>query len=138
MARLLVVEDEPDLLLILRIALEGAHHDVRLAADGEAALSRLRREHFDAVILDVMMPVLDGWQVLSAIQRCSDPPQVLVMSAADTPANRVRAEDLGAACFVAKPFDADRLLERLDALVPPARSSSPRPPARKTDPDDFA
>jgi DNA-binding response OmpR family regulator len=115
---MLIVEDEPDLLLLLGVAFEGAHHDVRLAADGDVALTKLRHERFDIVLLDVMMPVLDGWQVLSAMQGCAEAPPVVVLSAADTHANRVRARDLGAADFIGKPFRVDALIERVEGFVP--------------------
>lgn len=124
MARMLIVEDEPDLLLLLSLAFEAAHHDVRLAADGDAALTQLRRERFDVVLLDVMMPVLDGWHVLAALQDCSAAPPVVVVSAADTTTNKVRARDLGAVDFVGKPFRVDELIERVEGYVRPASEPS--------------
>ena len=117
MAKMLIVEDEPDLLLLLSVAFEGAHHHVRLAADGDVALSQLRRERFDVVVLDVMMPVLDGWQVLAAMQECPHAPPVVVVSAADTHANKTRARKLGAADFVGKPFHVEHLIERVEGFV---------------------
>jgi DNA-binding response OmpR family regulator len=115
---MLIVEDEPDVLLMLSMAFEGAHHDVRLAADGDVALTHLRRERFDIVLLDVMMPVLDGWQVLTTMQGCEQPPPVVVMSAADNVANQTRARDLGAVDFVGKPFQLAQLIERVEGFVP--------------------
>ena len=77
MASVLVVDDEPDILLLHRLNLEAAGHRVVLAADGITALERIAEERPDVVVLDVMMPVLDGWGVLERLRidplrrRCS-------------------------------------------------------------------
>jgi CheY-like chemotaxis protein len=81
MARILVVDDEPDILLLHRLNLEAAGHEVLLAADGMKALERIDIDRPDCVVLDVMMPVLDGWGVLEALQGRIDAPPVLVVSA---------------------------------------------------------
>src|SRR5438876_12443877 len=81
MARILVVDDEPDILLLHRLNLEGAGHEVLLAADGMKALERIDADMPDCVVLDVMMPVLDGWGVLEALQAREAAPPVLVVSA---------------------------------------------------------
>jgi CheY-like chemotaxis protein len=116
MARVLIVDDEPDVLLMLRIALESAGHETGLAADGDEALQRLRRDRFDVVVLDIMMPVLDGWGVLAALADDPDAPPVVVITA-DHGASEQRARDLGATGFLLKPLDMDVLLSRVNAVT---------------------
>jgi DNA-binding response OmpR family regulator len=114
MARILVVDDEPDILLFLRIYLTAAGHETALAADGEQALERLQRELFDLVLLDVCMPVMDGWSVLESIQ---GPTRVVVVSGRPAPGDLRRAFELGAADYVRKPFLPERLLEAVSAAL---------------------
>jgi DNA-binding response OmpR family regulator len=116
-AFVLVVDDEPDILLLHRLNLEAAGHSVVLAADGMTALERIADRRPDCVVLDVMMPVLDGWGVLERLKAVDDPPPVLVVSAKSSPADIGRARDLGAADFLAKPFDGDELVDRVAALL---------------------
>ncbi len=117
MSRVLIVDDEPDLLLMLRLSLEAVGFETGLAADGEIALQRMHVEHFDAVILDVMMPVLDGWSVLGALHDDPSAPPVIVLSAGAAPQDRARAESLGAAAYVTKPFNLDGLIVQLHAVL---------------------
>ena len=81
----LIVDDEPDVLLILRLNLEAAGLDMSLAADGVTALRRIERERPDIVLLDLMLPVLDGWAVLSELGNRTDVPPVIVCSAKQGP-----------------------------------------------------
>ena len=76
MAIVLVVDDEPDILLLHRLNLEAAGHEVILAADGMTALERIAERRPDCVVLDVMMPVLDGWGVLERLRAVESPPPV--------------------------------------------------------------
>lgn len=117
MARILVVDDEPDILLLHRLNLEGAGHEVLLAADGMKALERIDVDSPAVVVLDVMMPVLDGWGVLEALQDRLDAPPVLVVSAKSAAADVEHALSLGAAGYLAKPFNAHTLLDEVNKLV---------------------
>jgi CheY-like chemotaxis protein len=118
MARVLIVDDEPDILLLLRLNLEGAGFETGLAADGDEALQRLRRESFDVVLLDLAMPVLDGFGVLAAWRDDDAAPPVVVLTAyANTEGYRDRAFALGAAGFVPKPPDFDSLPGDLRAAM---------------------
>ena len=126
MTTVLVVDDEPDILLLHRLNLESAGHRVVLAADGLTALGRIAAERPDAVVLDVMMPVLDGWSVLSRLQDDPDAPPVLVVSAKSTPGDIDRARSLGAADFLSKPYDTNDLLRRVEALVRPSEPPAGR------------
>ena len=117
MARILVVDDEPDILLLHRLNLEGAGHEVLLAADGMKALERIDADMPDCVVLDVMMPVLDGWGVLEALQAREAAPPVLVVSAKSATADIEHALSMGARGYLAKPFNSHTLLEEVAKLV---------------------
>jgi DNA-binding response OmpR family regulator len=117
MARILVVDDEPDILLLHRLNLEAAGHEVLLAADGMKALERIDIDRPDCVVLDVMMPVLDGWGVLEALHGRLDAPPVLVVSAKSSPADVEHAMSIGARGYLAKPFNAQTLLDQVRTLV---------------------
>ena len=118
MARILVVDDEPDILLFVRICLTGAGHETVLAADGERALEQLQRESVDLVLLDVCMPVMDGWSVLEAIYaRDDESTRVVVMSGRPAPGDLRRAFELGAADYVRKPFLPQQLLDAVHTVL---------------------
>ena len=104
MARVLIVDDEPDILLMLRVNLEADGYATALAADGESALQRIAEESFDLVLLDVMMPVMDGWGVLDRLAVESQAPLVIVVSAKSSRRDMARALELGAVAYVTKPF----------------------------------
>jgi DNA-binding response OmpR family regulator len=117
MARILVVDDEPDILLLHRLNLEAAGHEVLLAADGMKALERIDTDRPDCVVLDVMMPVLDGWGVLEALQERVNAPPVLVVSAKTSRADIEHALSIGAKGYLAKPINAQMLLDEVRSLV---------------------
>ena len=117
MARVLVVDDEPDILLLHRLNLEAAGHEVLLAADGQRALQRIADDAPDLVVLDVMMPVLDGWGVLDELRLQESAPPVLVVSAKSSQEDIDRAVASGALAYLAKPFNADQLLATVARLL---------------------
>jgi DNA-binding response OmpR family regulator len=118
-ATILVVEDEPDLVWLLRFNLESEGYRTFVARNGEAALELLRREHPDLMLLDLMMPVMDGWALLDELQASGGPrPRVIVVSARTAQDDRLRAARYGVEGFVAKPFDMDELLGMIKTLVP--------------------
>ena len=112
--RVLIVEDDPDLLVVLRVNLVSAGLEPILAGDGRTAIARIETERPDAVLLDVMLPGVDGWQVLEQLQALGNRVPVVVGSAKKNPDDMARAEELGAVAYLVKPFDIDRLL---DAVV---------------------
>jgi len=112
-SRVLIVDDEPDILLMLRVTLEAAGFETGLAADGDVALQRVREDPFDLVLLDVMMPVLDGWGVLEALQHDTAAPKIIVLSAKSASRDVERAMELGAAAYLTKPFEVDGLIARI-------------------------
>lgn len=114
--RLLVVEDSPNLGRDLREALTRDGHAVDLAADGAQAQQFLLSYTYDAVVLDLMMPRVDGWSVLRWLRGREPRPRVLVLSARDQVNDRVEALHLGADDYMVKPFAYDELVARLLAL----------------------
>jgi two-component system, OmpR family, response regulator QseB len=114
--RILLVEDDELLGDGIRDALERAHYAVEWALDGRQGLSALRAGEFDLVVLDLGLPGIDGLEVLKASRARGDATPVLVLSARDTPPQRVSGLDAGADDYMAKPFDVDELLARVRAL----------------------
>ena len=108
--RILAVDDDPDLLLLIRSALQGEGHQTLVASDGRAALDLIGEEEPDVVLLDLMMPILDGWGVLRSLADRSSSPRVIVLSAKTADEDIARAFELGAAEYVVKPFDPARLM----------------------------
>ena len=114
--RLLVVEDEPELLGVITQALREEGYAVDAAADGEEGLFRARSWDYDAVVLDLMLPKLDGWQLLARLRQEKKTP-VLILTARDTVHDRVRGLDDGADDYLVKPFELSELFARLRALI---------------------
>jgi two-component system OmpR family response regulator len=114
--RLLIVEDEPDLRSGLARALRDEGYAVDAVDNGEDGLFNAESTDYDAVILDVMLPRLDGWEVLRRLRRSKRTP-VLMLTARDQSRDRVKGLDTGADDYVVKPFDLPELLARLRALI---------------------
>jgi two-component system OmpR family response regulator len=114
--RLLVIEDEPDLLSGLTRALRKERYAVDTATDGEDGLFKAQNTDYDGIVLDVMLPKLDGWEVLARLRETRATP-VLMLTARDTTRDRVRGLDGGADDYLVKPFDLDELLARVRSLV---------------------
>ena len=115
--KVLVVDDNPDILILLRTNLRATGFEPVEAANGEVALEKIESEHPDAVLLDLMMPVMDGWTVLEELQGRDFRPPVIVLSAADASANVERAKGLGVAAYVTKPFDVMALVGLVREVV---------------------
>jgi CheY-like chemotaxis protein len=124
MSRILLVDDDPDILHILTASLESAGHEVRSTLDPREVADLVAGGRFDAVVLDVMMPRRSGWEILEELRRepASARLPVLMLSAIGDPGNRVRGLRLGADDFLAKPFHPEELIERIEKMV---RSSAP-------------
>jgi len=114
--RILIVEDEPDLLRSLTQALREEGYAVDSANNGEDGLFNAESYDYDAVVLDVMLPRLDGWEFLKRLRTTKKTP-VLMLTARDQPRDRVRGLDTGADDYVVKPFDLPELFARLRALI---------------------
>ena len=119
-ARILLADDKPDILLLCRLNLESEGYRIVEAHDGEGALAAVRSEKPDLVILDVMMPRLDGWDVLAALRESAETRDlpVIMLTAKTQERDQIRAWQLGVNGYVAKPFTPDELLAAVrDALV---------------------
>jgi two-component system, OmpR family, response regulator len=114
--RVLLVEDEVDLAHVVRRTLEEEGHACDWAAEGLGALHQARTVSYDAVVLDLMLPGLDGWSILGAMREEQVVAPVLVLTARDALDDRVRGLDLGADDYLTKPFALAELLARLRAL----------------------
>jgi two-component system, OmpR family, response regulator MprA len=115
--RILVVDDEPAVREALERALRLEGYEVDLAGDGGEALALMARRPPDAVVLDVMMPQIDGIEVCRRIRTEGDRTPVLMLTAKDAVSDRVTGLDAGADDYVVKPFALEELLARLRALV---------------------
>ena len=115
--RLLVVEDERDLAQTLRRALEEEEFAVDLAEDGEDALFKIREMPYDAVILDLMLPGMDGWTLLQTARADGLRTPVLILTARDMIEDRVRGLNLGADDYLTKPFALAELIARVRAMI---------------------
>lgn len=122
-ASLLVVEDEAGLSSTLRLNLELEGYAVRLAADGPTALKRLREEHFDTVILDIMLPGIDGLEVLETLRLRNPDLPVLILSARSDGQDRILGLRKGADDYLGKPFHLEELLLRVEKLAGKRRQS---------------
>ncbi|MEV4097439.1 response regulator transcription factor [Streptosporangium saharense] len=116
-ARVLVVDDEPALREALQSSLEFEGYRVGLAQDGQAALDVLRREPYELVLLDVMMPKLDGLTACRRLRAAGNHVPVLMLTARDAVGDRVSGLDAGADDYLVKPFELDELLARVRALL---------------------
>lgn len=115
--RLLIVEDEPNLGTQLKNTLEGAGYAVDLATDGEDGHYLGTTENYDAVILDLGLPVMDGLTVLDKWRKEGKTFPVLVLTARDSWSDKVAGLDSGADDYLAKPFQTEELIARLRALI---------------------
>lgn len=115
--KVLIVDDEPDVLLTLKMILSDEGFEPSLAADGETALRRIDEEQPDIVLLDIMMPVLDGWFVLAELAGRVRRPRVIVCSAKTSEVDVTRARDLGADEYVRKPWEADALVATIRSVL---------------------
>jgi DNA-binding response OmpR family regulator len=115
--RVLVIEDDASIMLGLRINLEGEGYTVMSAEDGEQGLAAARAEAPDLVILDVMLPKLNGFQVLQTIRQDGLTMPIIVLSARTSEMDKVTGLELGAEDYVAKPFSLKELLARVRAAL---------------------
>jgi two-component system, OmpR family, response regulator MprA len=115
-ARVLVVDDDPRMLSMMRRVLEVDGYSVAVAGEGDTALDILRTEAVDLLILDVMMPGSNGFDVCRTVRRESVVP-ILMLTARDEAVDKVTGLDCGADDYVVKPFDSDELMARVRALL---------------------
>jgi DNA-binding response OmpR family regulator len=132
---ILIVEDNPDLVYGLRNNLEIEGYDVSVAEDGPSGVQRARELQPDLLILDLMLPGMDGYRVLRAIRDSGSAVPVLILTARGEEADKVRGFRLGADDYVTKPFGVMELLARVEALL--RRAAAPRVPSTEATIEQF-
>jgi DNA-binding response OmpR family regulator len=113
---ILVIEDDPDIAEVIRLHLEDAQYEARVASDGRVGLERALGEHVDLVVLDLSLPGLDGLDVCRALVSRRPRPLILMVTARATELDRVRGLELGADDYLSKPFSILELVARVHAL----------------------
>lgn len=114
--KILVVDDDTNICELLRLYMEKEGYTVAIANDGEAAVRAFNEVSPDIVILDIMLPKLDGWQVCREIRKVSDKPIIMVTAKGET-FDKVLGLELGADDYVVKPFDAKEIMARIKAVL---------------------
>lgn len=129
MATVLIVDDEPDILEVLQISFENAGYEVLTAVDGVQALEVVERSRPDAMLLDIGMPHVDGWEVLERIKSSSSHDlaevPVVMVTAWTSLDDRLRGGIEGAVRYVGKPFDPDDVVSVVDELLAPGAPKEP-------------
>lgn len=116
MGKILVSDDDKNIAELLRLYLEKEGYTVVLAFDGEEAIAQFNKENPDLVLLDIMMPKLDGWQVCREIRKTSDVPIIMITAKGET-FDKVLGLELGADDYVVKPFDSKEIVARIKAVL---------------------
>lgn len=123
--RILIIEDDPSITLMVRNNLEYEGFKVSSVADGRQAIQAARSFMPDLILLDLMLPGLDGFEICRAISQSSLGIPVIILSARSQSADKVRGLELGADDYITKPFSLDELLARVHAVMRRSTSSSP-------------
>ncbi|MCF8242702.1 MAG: response regulator transcription factor [Melioribacteraceae bacterium] len=117
MSKFLIVEDEPSMRMGLKDNLEFEGYEVDLAEDGEAGLKMIRENHYDLIVLDVMMPKMSGFEVCKTIRKDGNKTPVILLTAKGEEIDKVLGLELGADDYVTKPFSLRELLARIKAVL---------------------
>ncbi len=117
LARVLLVEDEENLLEAIKLNLEMEGYEVTVAVTGPMALKKFSEERFNLVILDIMLPELDGYQVCQTIRVTNSETPILFLTAKDTSEDKVMGLKMGADDYLTKPFNLEELLLRVKVLI---------------------
>lgn len=115
--RILLIEDEEDIADVVRLGLEEARYTVDIASDGLTGLQMASEQRYALLLLDVMLPGISGWEVCQRLRARRDLMPILMLTARDASADRVRGLDTGADDYLPKPFDFPELLARIRALL---------------------
>lgn len=126
MFHILVVDDDKNTRRLLRAVLEAEHYTVTTAEDGEEALSVMDREHIDLVVLDIMMPRMDGYRFTSLLRANNNDLPILMVTARQLPEDKKKGFLVGTDDYMTKPIDEEEMLLRIKALLRRARIVSER------------
>ena len=116
MSKILIVEDDLSIQALLHDFIEEAGHSVVLAADGVEALAKYSEQSFDLILLDLMLPKIDGYGVCEVIRQKSDVP-IIMLTALDSEQNQIKGLDLQADDYITKPFSMPVLLRKIAAVL---------------------
>ncbi len=122
--KLLVVDDQPELTKFLADAMTLEGYEVAVAHDARVGLQKVHSFEPDLILLDIMMPVIDGWEMLGRLRKFSDVPVIMLTAIGDTE-HRVHGLDIGADDYLTKPFDVKELKARIRAVLRRVTASSP-------------
>ena len=128
--KILVVEDDPNIADHLRMYLEKEHYEVTLAADGGGGVEQFRAVQPDLVLLDIMLPVMDGWGVLRTIRQEAKTPVIMLTAKGETD-DKVTGLKQGADDYITKPFEMKELLARIEAVLRRAVGEEDKPSGRR-------
>ncbi|MDD6967011.1 MAG: response regulator transcription factor [Candidatus Faecousia sp.] len=126
MVNILVADDDKNTRLLMKAILEAEHYRVFTAVDGQEALAVLDREHIDLVVLDIMMPNLDGYQFTATLRESNNTLPILMVSAKQLPEDKHRGFLVGTDDYITKPIDEEEMLLRIKALLRRAKIVSDR------------
>jgi len=124
--KILIIEDDTQIAAVMRKGLSELHFDVVTEHNGIAGLERARSEMFSLIILDIMLPGMDGWSICETIRDERDSTPILMLTARDAVSDRVRGLDCGADDYLPKPFDFAELVARVNALLRRDRGNKSR------------
>ncbi|MFR6066124.1 MAG: response regulator transcription factor [Eubacterium sp.] len=128
--KILVVDDDLNICELLKLYLENEGHTVFVANDGQAAVDTFKAKEPDLVLLDIMLPKMDGWQVCREIRKTSSVPIIMLTAKGET-FDKVLGLELGADDYVTKPFDAKEVMARIKAVLRRAKSENENAPQEK-------
>lgn len=117
MSKILVADDEEGLLELIRLSLSSAGHDVTTAKNGKQALELGRANKYDLIILDIMMPFLDGYHVAGEISQDPKSPPILLLTSRDYDQDLPAIKGSGASAFLSKPFEVQELIQTVKELI---------------------
>ncbi len=117
MINILVADDDKNTRLLMKAILEAEHYHVFTAADGQQALQMLDREHIDLVVLDIMMPNMDGYEFTATLRENNNTLPILMVSAKQLPEDKHRGFLVGTDDYITKPIDEEEMLLRIKALL---------------------
>ena len=123
-ARILIIDDDPDLIDLLKITLRKAGFDVASALDSQSALSQVAEVNPDVILLDLMMPEIDGWSIYQNLRAITKAP-VIMISASANQDYAVRSLELGAQDYISKPFYNPELIARINKVLQQAKKGEP-------------
>ncbi|WP_179394356.1 response regulator transcription factor [Lacticaseibacillus absianus] len=126
MKKILVVDDEPAIVTLLQYNLEKEHYQVTTASDGDTALSLALQSPFDFILLDLMLPGLDGFEVTRKLRAANNATPIMILTAKDSETDKIVGLELGADDYVTKPFSPREIVARIKAIE---RRMQPQPAA---------